>query len=341
MQYRPLGRTGVQVSPLCLGAMMFGPWGNDDEADSIRIIHRALDAGINFVDTADVYSAGVSEEIVGKALTGRRDDVVLATKFFMPMGDDPNHRGGSRRWIMREVENSLRRLRHRLHRPLPGPPAQPGHRRRGDPRRPHRPRPPGQGPLHRLVVLRRQPDRRGPVGLPRPPPGTVRHRAAAVLDPGARHRGRRAAHRPAPRHGHPDLQPAGRRVAVRPVAQGQRRRRRRRRPGPSARFDMTSPANQRKLDIVEEPRPAGRAGRHDADRAGDRVRHQPPGRHRRDHRPPHHGTTRVPASGADITLTTDMLDRIDELVAPGVTVNPDDNSYGEAELTAAARRRSH
>ena len=101
MDYRPLGRTGVQVSPLCLGTMMFGPWGNNDHADSIRIIHRALDAGINFVDTADVYSDGVSEEIVGKALAGRRDDVVLATKFFMPMGDDPNHRGGSRRWIIR------------------------------------------------------------------------------------------------------------------------------------------------------------------------------------------------------------------------------------------------
>src|SRR6478609_5015824 len=110
MQNRILGRTGVSVSPLCLGTMMFGPWGNADETDSIRIIHRALDAGINFVDTADVYSAGESERIVGKALAGRRDDVVLATKFFMPMSDEPNHRGGSRRWIMRSVEDSLRRL---------------------------------------------------------------------------------------------------------------------------------------------------------------------------------------------------------------------------------------
>src|SRR3954447_26309754 len=100
MQYRPLGRTGVQVSPLCLGAMMFGPWGNDDRADSVRIIHRALDAGINVVDTADVYSAGVSEEIVGEALRGRSDDVFLATKFFMPMNtDDPNRRGVARRWV--------------------------------------------------------------------------------------------------------------------------------------------------------------------------------------------------------------------------------------------------
>jgi aryl-alcohol dehydrogenase-like predicted oxidoreductase len=110
MDYRPLGRTGVDVSPLCLGAMMFGAWGNTDHADSIRVIHRALDAGINFLDTADVYSRGESEEIVGKALAGRRDDVVLATKFHGSMGDDPNERGNSRRWIIRACEASLRRL---------------------------------------------------------------------------------------------------------------------------------------------------------------------------------------------------------------------------------------
>src|SRR5215475_1573962 len=111
MELRPLGSTGVQVSNLCIGGMMFGEWGNQDHSDSIRIIHRALDAGINFIDTADVYSAGESEEIFGKALAkGRRDDVILATKLHMPMGEDPNQRGNSRRWIIREVENSLRRL---------------------------------------------------------------------------------------------------------------------------------------------------------------------------------------------------------------------------------------
>src|SRR4051794_40306052 len=94
MDPRSLGRTGVQVSPLCLGTMMFGAWGNPDHDDSVRIIPRALDAGINFVAPADVSSAGESEEIVGKALKGRRDDVVLGTKFFMPMGEDPNRRGG-------------------------------------------------------------------------------------------------------------------------------------------------------------------------------------------------------------------------------------------------------
>ena len=127
--HRPLGPTGMRVSPLCLGAMMFGAWGEPDHDESTRIIHAALDAGLNFVDTADVYSQGESEEIVGKALKGRRDDVVLATKFHgpmdVPMGEqgDPNSWGNSRRWVVREVENSLRRLQtdwidlYQVHRP--------------------------------------------------------------------------------------------------------------------------------------------------------------------------------------------------------------------------------
>jgi aryl-alcohol dehydrogenase-like predicted oxidoreductase len=126
MEYRNLGRTGVKVSPLCLGAMMFGAWGNTDHDDSIRIIHRALDAGINFLDTADVYSAGESEVIVGKALAGgRRDNVVLATKAHGEMGKDPNEQGNSRRWLVREVESSLTRLNtdyidlYQIHRPSP------------------------------------------------------------------------------------------------------------------------------------------------------------------------------------------------------------------------------
>src|SRR4051812_16779939 len=110
MDYRSLGSTGMKVTPLCLGAMMFGSIGNPDHDDCVRIIHRAIDGGINFIDTADVYSRGESEEITGKAIKGRRDEVILATKFFNPMSEDPNHRGGSRRWIMRAVEDSLRRL---------------------------------------------------------------------------------------------------------------------------------------------------------------------------------------------------------------------------------------
>jgi aryl-alcohol dehydrogenase-like predicted oxidoreductase len=110
MEYRTLGRTGVSVSRYCLGAMMFGKRGNPDHDDCVHVIHKALDSGVNFIDTADVYSEGESEIIVGKALKNRREKVVLATKFFGPMGRDPNERGGSRRWILREVENSLQRL---------------------------------------------------------------------------------------------------------------------------------------------------------------------------------------------------------------------------------------
>ncbi|WP_326619185.1 aldo/keto reductase [Streptomyces decoyicus] len=125
MQRRILGGTGISVSEYALGAMMLGAWGNTDHDDCVRIVHRALDAGINFVDTADVYAAGESEEIVGKALKGRREDVVLATKFFNPMGTDANHGGNSRRWIVRAVEDSLRRLGtdhldlYQVHRPDP------------------------------------------------------------------------------------------------------------------------------------------------------------------------------------------------------------------------------
>ena len=125
MQLRTLGRTGVKVSPLTLGAMMFGAWGNTDHDESIRIIHAALDGGINVIDTADVYSAGESEEIVGKALQGRREHVVLATKAHGAMGEDANQQGNSRRWLVTEVENSLRRLQtdhidlYQIHRPSP------------------------------------------------------------------------------------------------------------------------------------------------------------------------------------------------------------------------------
>lgn len=125
MEYRTLGRTGVRVSAVCMGTMMFGPWGNEDTDECVRMVHRAMDAGVNFIDTADVYSSGVAEEVVGKALTVRRDQVVLATKVHGQMGERPNERGASRLWIMRAVEASLRRLGtdhidlYQIHRPDP------------------------------------------------------------------------------------------------------------------------------------------------------------------------------------------------------------------------------
>jgi aryl-alcohol dehydrogenase-like predicted oxidoreductase len=125
MEYRNLGSTGVKVSPLCLGAMMFGGWGNPDHDESVSIIHSAIEAGINFIDTADVYSQGESEQIVAKAISARRDDLVIATKVHGQMGEDPNHTGNSRRWILQACENSLRRLGtdyidlYQIHRPDP------------------------------------------------------------------------------------------------------------------------------------------------------------------------------------------------------------------------------
>ena len=218
MDMRTLGSTGVQVSPLCLGAMMFGAWGNPDHDESIRIIHRALDSGINFIDTADVYSAGESELIVGKALTGgRRANVVLATKAHGAMGRDVNQRGNSRRWLIRECEASLRRLGtdyidlYQIHRPDPDTDIDET-----------------LGALSDLISAGKicyagsstfpaDSDRGGAVDGAAARPGAVRLRAAAVLHPGPRHRSRRAAGLRALPDGRHQLGPARRRLAVRPV----------------------------------------------------------------------------------------------------------------------------
>ena len=209
MKMRTLGRTGIKVSPYCLGAMMFGAWGNTDHDDSIKIIHEALDAGINFVDTADVYAQGESEEIVGKALQGRRDDVVLATKAHAPMGDDPNHRGNSRRWLVQEVENSLRRLQtdhldlYQIHRPDPDTDVEETLSALTDLVRSGKVRAIG------VVDLPRVRHRRGPVGRRAARPRALPHRAAPVLDPQPRHRARGPPGLPPLRHGHAGLEPAG------------------------------------------------------------------------------------------------------------------------------------
>jgi aryl-alcohol dehydrogenase-like predicted oxidoreductase len=339
MQNRILGRTGVSVSPLCLGAMMFGPWGNSDEADSVRIIHRALDAGINFVDTADVYSAGESERIVGKALAGRRDDVVLATKFFMPMGTDPNERGGSRRWVIRAVENSLRRLDtdyldlYQVHRPSQDTDVEETLGALTDLVRQGKVRCIGSSSYAASQIVEAQwtaRDRRLERFVTEQPPYSILVRGieADVLPTARRHGMGILSYSPL---GGGWLSGRWRKGAAGTPTSAAR---------PGARFDMASPANQRKLDVVEElAQLADQAGltlielaiafviNHPAVTAaiiGPRTMEQL--------------ESQLPAT--EVTLTADILDRIDQLVAPGATINPDDNSYGEAELTPAARRRT-
>ena len=193
MQYRTLGRTGVQVSTLALGAMNFGAIGRTTQDEATAIVDAALDGGINLIDTADMYSQGESEEMVGKAIAGRRDDIVLATKAAMPMGDERNHQGSSRRWLVTELDNSLRRLGvdhvdlYQIHRWDPTTSDEETLSALTDLQRA------GQDPLLRLVDVPRLPHRAGPVGRPRAPPGPLRHRAAQLLDPAARHRDPRPA----------------------------------------------------------------------------------------------------------------------------------------------------
>jgi aryl-alcohol dehydrogenase-like predicted oxidoreductase len=340
MDYRKLGRTGVSVSPLCLGTMMFGPWGNQDEQDCIRIIHHALDAGINFVDSADVYSGGVSEEIVGKALQGRRDDVVLATKFFMPMGEKPNHGGGSRRWIMQEVENSLRRLGtdyidlYQVHRPSQDTDV--------------------EETLGALTDLVRQ----GKVRYI----GSSSYSGSQIVEAQwaarERHLERFVTEQPPysilVRGIEEDILPTAQRYGMgtltySPLAGGWLSGRWRKDAAgtptsaarPSARFDMSSPANQRKLEAVEQlAQLAEETGMTLISLAIAWVINHPGvtsaiiGPRTMDQL-----VSQLPA--ADITLNQGVLDRIDQIVAPGVTINPEDNSYGAAELTPAARRRQN
>ena len=338
MEYRLLGRTGVSVSPLCLGTMMLGPWGNDDRADATRIIHRALDAGINFVDTADVYSGGVSEEIAGEALQGRRDDVVLATKFFMPMDDRPNHGGGSRKWIMREAENSLRRLKtdyidlYQVHRPSPTTDV--------------------EETLGALTDLVRQ----GKVRYI----GSSSYSASQIVEAQwvsrERNLARFVTEQPPysilVRGIEEDILPAIQRhgmgsLVYSPLSGGWLTGRwRKGAPGaptsaarPGARFDMSTPANQRKLDVVEElAQLAEKSGMTMIELAlAWAVNHPGVTSAIIGPRTMEQLESQLPA--VDVTLDTEILDRIDELVPPGVTLNPDDNSYGTAELTPQARRR--
>ncbi|MFD8098428.1 aldo/keto reductase [Nocardia fluminea] len=338
MNYRLLGRTGVSVSPLCLGTMMFGSWGNDDRADAVRVIHRALDAGINFVDTADLYSGGVSEEIVGDALQGRRDDIVLATKFFMPMGQDPNHGGGSRRWIMTAVENSLRRLKtdyidlYQVHRPSSTTDV--------------------EETLGALTDLVRQ----GKVRYI----GSSTYPASQIVEAQwvSRERNLERFVTEQPPYSilvrgiEEDVLPTTLRYGMgtlvySPLSSGWLTGRwRKDAPGTpasavrtSARYDMSKPANQRKLEVVEELAVlAEQSGMTLIELAlAWAINH--PGVTSAIIGPRTMGQLESQLPAADISLSSEILDRVDAVVAPGVTLNAEDTSYGASDLTPAARRR--
>jgi aryl-alcohol dehydrogenase-like predicted oxidoreductase len=338
MEYRPLGRTGVRVSKLCLGTMMLGAWGNTDHDDSIRIIHRALDAGINFVDTADIYSAGESEEILGKALEGRRDDVVLATKFWGPMGDDPNQRGVSRRWIIAAVENSLRRLGtdwidlSQMHRPDPETDIDETLGALTDLVQQGKIRYIGSSSFSAGQIVEAQwtaRDRRLERFRTEQPPYSllVRGIELDVLPTAARHGMGILTYSPLAggwlsgswSADSSPTSPARQRLA--------------------ARFDMSLPENQRKLAAVEQlAQLADDAGMSLIELAIAFVVNHPsvtsaiigP-------RTMEQLDSQLPA--ADVVLDAAMLDRIDEIVRPGVNLNPADTSYGEQALQPASRRR--
>src|SRR3954471_8439757 len=341
MEMRPLGRTGVQVSPLCLGAMMFGAWGNTDHEDSIRIIHRALDAGLNFIDTADVYSRAESEEIVGRALAdGRRENVVLATKVHGRMGDGPNQYGNSRRWIVREVENSLRRLKtdwidlYQIHRPEPETDI--------------------DETLGALTDLVRA--------------GKVRYIGSSTFQPSevveaqwvAERRGRERFVTEQPPYSilvrgvEAELLPVCRRYGMgvipwSPLAGGwlSGKFRRgggagpRRRPAQMLpqRYDLSLPENQRKLDAADAlARLAEDNGMTLIEMAlAFVIRHPAVTAAIIGPRTMEHLESQLPA--ADVKLTDELLDKIDEIVPPGMNVNRSDAGYVPPPLASAELRR--
>jgi aryl-alcohol dehydrogenase-like predicted oxidoreductase len=335
---RPLGRTGVQVSKLCLGTMMFGAWGNADHDDSVRIIHAALDAGVNFVDSADVYSAGESEEIVGKALKGRRDDVVLATKFFMPMGDDPNRRGGSRRWIVRAAEDSLRRLGtdwidlYQVHRPDPAVDVEETLGALTDLVQQGKVRYIGSSSYAGSEIVEAQwaaRERRLERFRTEQPPYSllVRGIELDVLPTAQRHGMGILTYSPLSggwlsgswSADSSPTSPARQRLA--------------------ARFDMSMPENQRKLEAVEQLQEV-------ADDVGVSmielaiafvVNHPGVTSAIIGPRTMEQLESQLPA--ADVVLDAGTLDRIDEIVKPGVNLNSADTSYGERVLAPALLRR--
>ncbi|GIE98606.1 aldo/keto reductase [Paractinoplanes rishiriensis] len=339
VDYRPFGRTGVQISTLTLGAMNFGARANADHEDGIRIIHRALDEGVNAIDTADVYSQGESEEIVGKALKGRRDDVFLATKVHGQIGEGRNTRGNSRRWIITEVENSLRRLGtdwidlYQIHRPSPDTDFDET-----------------LGALSDLVHS-----------------GKVRYLGTSTFEPSAivegqwiaerRNRERVVSEQPPysilARGIEREVLPVAQRYHLAvlpwsPLAGGYLSGRYR--PGHTAplsaraerfpaRYDHTRPENAPKLAAVDQlTQLAAEAGVSLIHLALAFVLNHPAitsaiiGPRTLEHLESQLGATKV-------TLTRDVLDRIDEIVPPGVNLNGADGGYQPPSITDSATRR--
>jgi aryl-alcohol dehydrogenase-like predicted oxidoreductase len=340
MELRPLGRTGVSVSKFCLGAMMFGAWGNPNHDESIRIIHRALDAGINFVDTADVYGQGESEEIVGKTLAGgRRDNIILATKFHGVMGNDPNQQGSSRRWIIREVEDSLRRLGtdwidlYQVHRPRTDTDIEETLSALSDLVHQGKVRYIGSSTFPASQIVEAQwaaQDRHLQRFVTEQPPYSMLVRAveADVLPTCVRHGMAVMSYSP--------LAGGWLSGRWRKDAGQQHSSRAGRLP---ERFDLSQPANQHKLDAVERlARLAEEVGISLIQLAIGFVLNHPAitaaiiGPRTMEH-------LESQLAAADVVLDQAVLDRIDEIVPPGTTINPADNSFDNPALQPAARRR--
>ena len=343
MRYRTPGRTGISVSQLALGGMMFGSFGNADHEDSIRVIHTALDAGINFIDTADGYSHGESEEIIGEALHGRRDDVVVAVKFGVSFGGDQNLRGGSRRWIVRAVEGSLRRLQtdyidlYQLGAPDPNTDL--------------------DETLSALTDLAAAGKIRSFGSSKMPASQVVEAQWIADHRGYGRFRSEQPPYSMLARGIEYDLLPATLRhgmgiLSYSPLAGGwlsgkYRQGQDAAGPGSAARsanaaaYDTSNPANARKFEAADA---LGAL----ADEAGLTlvqlatafvVRHPGVTSAIIGPRTMEHLEGYLAADGVE--LSTDMLDRIDQIVAPGDTINVADNfwQFGTTSLTAASRRR--
>jgi aryl-alcohol dehydrogenase (NADP+) len=303
----------VKVSHLCLGAMMFGPWGNEDRDECIRMVHTALEQGVNFIDTADVYGQGESERILGAALRGRRDDVVLATKFHGRMGDDPNRSGNSRRWIIKACEESLRRLQtdwidlYQVHRPDPSCDIDETLGALTDLVRAGKVRAIGSStfPAHEIVAAQWVAERRG------------RERFRCEQPPYS-------------------MFVRGIEADVLPVCQRYGMATRGRLP---ARYDVKRPANQPKLDAVEEllkvASDAGCSLTHVA--VAWVVRHPAVTSAIVGPRTPEQLEDLL--AGQDLVLDDEVLDRIDEIVPPGTTLNPADAGYTPPALEDPSARR--